>query len=109
MGMFDWLKVEYDLGKFNFLKTESPPCGFQTKSLLNCMDTYILSADGRLLWSTENDMNYPGILSFHIPCEDKWYEFTAIFDSTGQMVELAVVISPCPFTVEVRQDIYKLL
>ena len=107
--MFDWLKIEYDLGEFDFLKEEGNACGFQTKSLLNCMDIYTLSAEGRLLWHNGNDMNYPSQLSFYIPCGSKWYEFEATFSEKGQVEELTVTVGPCPFNSEVPLENYRIL
>jgi hypothetical protein len=109
MGMFDWLKIEYDLGEFDFLKEEGNACGFQTKSLFNCMDTYTLSSEGRLLWDNGNDMNYPSRLNFYIPCDDKWYEFEANFDESGKMVKLDVAAGPCPFNYEIPTEDHKIL
>jgi hypothetical protein len=44
MGMFDWVKVETKIPGY----TEIPDEEFQTKSLDNCMDHYVITGKGDL-------------------------------------------------------------
>ena len=90
MGMFDDIEVKYNLGEFENLKTAMPPCGFQTKSLICGMYKYILTEEGRLCWENGNDMNYTGQIRFYTHTGDKWYDFYADFDDTGQLYSLTV-------------------
>ena len=52
MGMFDYIKCEVQLPGYSFITDEE----FQTKSLDNCMDHYVLTKNGELyrdVWEYE--------------------------------------------------------
>ena len=91
MGLFDEIVCEYPLP--GWPTHESPR--FQTKDLDCSMDTYRISADGRLLRSRSegapewHDVEYHGVIGFYTSLERaggrEWFEYTAKF-TDGRLV-----------------------
>ena len=111
MGCFDHVRLDTSI---KLPDTEDTLGGFQTKAFDCCFDTYVITAEGRLLregggWLKEEDYEatpidteFHGILNFytHIderkyniekreysPGRHEWFEFDAKF-TDGNLVEI---------------------
>ncbi len=81
MGMFDTIRCDYPLPD---ACTETE---FQTKSLDCGLDTYQLTATGRLLDARGSDTGMHGVLRMYTGDARTWWEYEAKF-TDGQLVHL---------------------
>ena len=86
MGMFDTLQCEIPLP--DGFKPEDGE--FQTKDLDCCLETYTLTAEGKLLGPDGEDKEFHGWLNFYSlgPAKD-WHEYRAKF-TDGRLVQILV-------------------
>jgi hypothetical protein len=74
MGLFDTLHCDHAL------PDGCTECDFQTKSLACVLDTYRLSAAGRLLLANGQDTGFHGVLRFYTrSATGTWHEYEAKF------------------------------
>lgn len=82
MGMFDTIRCEHPL------PDACPATDFQTKSLACVLETYLLTASGRLLDAQGADTGLHGVLRMYTGSHaGPWWEYEAKF-TEGQLVHL---------------------
>ena len=86
MGMFDEVLCKYDIGGYT-------GCTFQTKSMFNSLENFIITEDGRLIWdqrvqeggtppkdwSPAVDLKYHGVIELHEIIDSKFVSFNVVF------------------------------
>jgi hypothetical protein len=83
MGMFDTIRCERELPGDH----KPPPTAWlQTKSLECCLDTFTITANGRLV-GPYGDIDYHGFIHFGAYHDQISYEYRAKF-TDGNLVEL---------------------
>ena len=96
MGIFDTIKCEYPLPDGC---TETK---FQTKDLDPCLETYVLTKDGRLTLRGK-DQEFHGDMTFYtVTKEDAWFEYKVRF-TEGQLVRFLPTIACTPSSLETPQ------
>jgi hypothetical protein len=98
MGLFDDIYCEYPLPSFivEGRKVMLRNNTWQTKSLENLLNHYLITADGRLVLDDE-DMEYHGFIKcydiYQVKKNRYWIEYTIKF-TNGYVVEARVKVDP---------------